>query len=403
MDLVALGAVRAGHGGAPSPPFGIPFQVDAIWREDERVCVLVSRAPDPDGASARQVKLPGALEEAVGDDRHWRLAWDHSSVCPWCVYSVGGETPGPLRIELNGTCGFRGLGLLVPRPAVRAAILQGLLRDEPCALTRWLGLRPLVFLYRLPVNLVRYLASLLRTCRGRHGNPFTEAHPVLEALLVLAALYDMPTLRRVLISCVVRPWRWKQVVRPWLWADLVRLGILRCVRSDGLLGNVPLRVEAHWGEDPESCRLTSVPAGAEGDPAAESQWPGAAIAGRRVRQLIWDHSAVASWSSFTLVPNRSLMLNFGESGRYPFRGLGRLCEHLELGPAAVVPELLAGGGCALDSWRPLRVLVRLYRTLFALGRRMVRALTWLWPRSTRSGCQTALRPDESEPAQRKSA
>src|SRR5262249_50033540 len=141
--------------------FGIAFQVDAVWSEEERACVLVSRAPDPDGARVRQGKLSGAFDEVVGNDRRWRLTWDHSAVCPWLAYSVGGEAPGPLRSELTGPCGFRALGSLVPRPAFRVAILRGLLREKPSALARWSRLRLLVVLYRLPITWIRSVGRVV--------------------------------------------------------------------------------------------------------------------------------------------------------------------------------------------------------------------------------------------------
>src|SRR6202035_1542219 len=80
-----------------------------------------------------------------------------------------------------------------------------------------------------------------------------------QFLLVLGLLVDMPTLRHAFLRYLLRPDRWRVVSPTTLWSDLIRMGLLRCLRGQGVVVGEPFRVAAGWREEELACHLVSAP------------------------------------------------------------------------------------------------------------------------------------------------
>jgi hypothetical protein len=345
-DLVRLGLLRCLRG--KHVVVGDPFRVTADWRGEERACYLVSTpAAEGDGGLVPD-GLPPDLSAALETGDCLRLVWDHAGVACWAAVQLG-TAPFAVLMEGNGAYRFQGLARFCKSygPAT-GVLLRELLRAGPPALQAHRGLRLLALGYFLTAAFLRFVL-------------FAPLNIVMQMLLVAGLLWDMPTLRRTLVSHVLHPSRWRRVSPAHLWGDLLRLGVLRCLRGRRMVADDPFRVTPFWQSEDAACRLVSAAVDDERDaglaPGGLPKDVRAALTAEPCRKLVWDHSPVAEWTAFVLWRNHYVFFGVGARGTRTFHAVADLCQEPPDKLGNVVRELLDEQTSALRSWRRLRPVV----------------------------------------------
>jgi hypothetical protein len=364
-DLICLGALRFVQGGGPTT--GQAFRVAPVRDEDDPDVHLVSQPLH----ESNEYRL------SLDSDRCRWLVWDHAPVGACVSLYLGGQGSSRLLVGTTGSHRFTELMRFCRlTSADTGALVATVLSDRPSALQSWKGLRPLVIGYAISCALCRHvicepcqrLARFARTVPFRvyraARTPIRVAYhlkPGLRVLLVWAILQDVPLLRRFLVRFLVRPGNWKKVGLAPLWNDLQRLSALRLARSGGWFCGGDFRIEPLWQDHAGTCRLVSAPVEASRPVEAVHELPDQlrdALAWRRCRRLVWDHSAIALATACGPNDYAHVWLTMGKRGAYPFSGLARLCRLGGRDLSEVVRAVLSDPSCSLQSGRLLRVLVR---------------------------------------------
>ncbi|MFQ5542424.1 MAG: hypothetical protein ACE5E2_06295, partial [Candidatus Binatia bacterium] len=173
-------------------------------------------------------------------------------------------------------------------------------------------------------RLVRLGRPLSGVVRGRRNS-------LVKGLVALQLIMRVRGLRRLLFA-YLRDYRaLRSVDVDQVLADLMRLSILGRAQTDKLTSDWPFRLAVHFDPDAGLLILKSlrVDPNGTGNPSAKPHPPerlnwgvvGATLHANRLKNMLWDHSALGLDVSYALNRSRSVSIPLGERGVYRFKAI----------------------------------------------------------------------------------